>query len=164
LHANPDVRWVVAVEGVRIALLARPRGGDWLADDVLAWKRAGVQVVISTLEPAEADELGLNQEVAVCQDVGIEFVPLPIQDRGLPADGVEFSRVIDLIAAHLAAGRAVGVHCRAGIGRTSVVAACLLFRCGMDAGAVFPAIESARGRPVPDTDEQRRWVMTWATG
>jgi hypothetical protein len=38
----------------RLAIVPRPRGGDWLADEVARLKAAGVDILVSMLEPAEA--------------------------------------------------------------------------------------------------------------
>jgi protein-tyrosine phosphatase len=58
----------------------------------------------------------------------------------------------------LAEGKAVGVHCRAGIGRSSLIAAALLIQNGVSPETAFLTIQEARGCPVPDTVEQRNWV------
>jgi protein-tyrosine phosphatase len=58
----------------------------------------------------------------------------------------------------LAQGKSVGVHCRAGIGRSSLIAASLLIQAGLSAEAAFLSIQKSRGCPVPDTAEQRQWV------
>jgi hypothetical protein len=42
--------------------MLRPRGGDWLADELRDLARAGVEVVVSMLSDAEAAELELAQE------------------------------------------------------------------------------------------------------
>lgn len=34
----------------RLSIVARPRGGDWLDDEVSAWRRAGIGIVPETLE------------------------------------------------------------------------------------------------------------------
>ena len=49
----------IKIEGVRLAIAPRPRGGDWLEDDVRLLQRAGVDVIVSALTPVEAEELGL---------------------------------------------------------------------------------------------------------
>jgi len=65
------------------------------------------------------------------------------------------------IALDLNAGKAAAIHCRAGIGRSSLIAACALVCSGLDARSAFDAISKARGLTVPDTDDQRRWVTSF---
>ena len=59
---------------------------------------------------------------------------------------------------YLREGRAIAVHCRAGIGRASIIAACLLLRNGLSVAEAFEALAEARGCAVPDTQDQRTWV------
>ncbi|MGH6837668.1 MAG: hypothetical protein ACREDT_02475 [Methylocella sp.] len=54
--------------------------------------------------------------------------------------------------------KAVALHCRAGIGRSSLVAVCVLVLLGVASGTEFDLIGKARGLKVPDTEEQRDWV------
>jgi protein-tyrosine phosphatase len=61
-------------------------------------------------------------------------------------------------------GRTVVIHCRAGIGRSAVIAACALICSGQDVGTAFNEISRSRGVMVPDTDEQREWVASFAVG
>jgi protein-tyrosine phosphatase len=55
-------------------------------------------------------------------------------------------------------GKHVAVHCWAGVGRSSLIAAALLVRRGTAPEAAWARIAEARGLPVPETDEQRAWV------
>ena len=64
----------------------------------------------------------------------------------------------DLRARHRA-GHSIGVHCRMGIGRSSLLLAALLVRSGTSPEDAFQLISAARGLPVPDTDEQRQWLL-----
>jgi protein-tyrosine phosphatase len=59
-------------------------------------------------------------------------------------------------------GKATAIHCRAGIGRASVVAACTLVCLGTKPDDAFDLIAKARGIGVPDTDGQRAWVGAFA--
>ena len=146
----------------RLALLARPRGGDWLEDEVRAWRRAGVDVIVSLLTSEEIAELGLAQEAALCQANGMQFLSFPIVDRGVPSSRtatVDFVKKLDSL---LAQGKSVAVHCRQGIGRSALVAACLLVLSGVSPEVAFRRVSMARGCSVPETSEQRSWVMEFA--
>ena len=100
-------------EGVRLAITPRPRGDDWLEDDIHLLRRAGVEVVVSALTEAEANELGLLREGQCCKDNGLGFHAFPIDDRSVPSSLDEFDRLLDSITDYLRQGKAVGVHCRA---------------------------------------------------
>jgi protein-tyrosine phosphatase len=62
----------------------------------------------------------------------------------------------------LASGRNVVVHCRQGIGRTGLVAACLLVSKGESPETAVEKLSAARGVPIPETAEQRRWIDHYA--
>ncbi|NPU64421.1 protein tyrosine phosphatase [Bradyrhizobium sp. 83012] len=143
----------------RLAIAARPRAEDWLADDIAGWARDGIVVVASLLEPAEADELGLQREAALCGAHGMAFVSFPIPDRGLPERRDAAQQLAGDLAAWLTDGADVLIHCRAGIGRSAVIAACVMIRLGVDAADALDRIAAARGVRVPDTEAQGRWVM-----
>jgi protein-tyrosine phosphatase len=143
----------------RIAIVARPRGGDWLCDELDALSREGIDVLVSMLTEEETDELGLHREAEECDAVAIKFVNLPILDRSVPSDKDSFLRTLEHLAEMVRAGRSLGVHCRASIGRSSVLAVSILVRLGWDAAKAFCAVESARGCSIPDTPEQRQWVI-----
>ena len=42
--------------------MARPRGGDWLADEMRALSEAGADILVSALTTDEANELDLARE------------------------------------------------------------------------------------------------------
>jgi hypothetical protein len=81
----PVLFWMVGPWRGRLAIAARPRGGDWLEDEIGGWRRAGVDVVVSLLESEEADQLELHDEPRATQAIGIRFISFPIPDRGVPA-------------------------------------------------------------------------------
>ena len=91
----------------------------------------------------------------------MEFISFPIPDRGVPRSGREAAALARTLAARLGEGKAVAIHCRAGIGRSSLVAACALVCSGSDPETAFDSITKARGLLVPDTDGQREWVMAF---
>jgi len=150
-------------EAVRLAITPRPRGYDWLADDIRLLRRAGVDVLVSALTRTEAQDMGLREESQCCQNNGLEFLSFPIEDRSVPASFSEFDGLVNSVTEHLRNGRAVGVHCRAGIGRSAMIVASALIRDGLSVDSAFRAIQEARGCPVPNTPEQRQWVETYSS-
>jgi protein-tyrosine phosphatase len=148
----------IKTDGVRLAIMARPRGREWLLDDIRFLQRAGVDVIVSALTAAENEELGLIEERQCCQETGVRFVSFPIEDRSVPSSSGEFKELIDSVVDYLRNGKSVAVHCRAGIGRSSMIVASVLIRNGLSSESAFSAIEESRGCSVPDTPEQRQWV------
>lgn len=150
--------WIHKSRDGRLAVMPRPRGGDWLEDEIQSLRLAGVDALVSLLTTAEIAELGLTDESAICERQGILYIAFPIADRQVPASPETTIELVHTINALLNQGKGVTIHCRAGIGRSSVIAACVLVQQGMSTAEAFEAITHARGIQVPDTEEQRDWV------
>src|SRR5215510_13579008 len=101
-----DIHWIEVPAAGRLAIMARPRAGDWLEDEIAGWRAAGIDIVVSLLEPAEIEELGLHQEPGLCRDQGMEFLSFPIPDRGVPSSASEAAALARHLAAGIAAGKA----------------------------------------------------------
>jgi len=160
--ANHGICWIAWQSPGRLGIMARPRAGDWLEDEIRGWRQAGVDLVVSLLELEEISDLGLQNEAGLCHGNGIDFVALPIPDRGVPASHGDARSIARDIVVRCAAGQSVAVHCRAGIGRSSVIAGCALVLAGMTAEDALAALSAARGLRVPDTDGQRDWLIGFA--
>jgi protein-tyrosine phosphatase len=156
------IHWVMDIEPHRLGLMARPRGAEDLRNEVEAWRLAGIGSVVSLLEASEIRELELREESVLCTEYGIEYRSFPIPDRGAPASLRELSALIDELHARLLAGKAVAIHCRAGIGRTGLVAGCLALRLGVASNKVFNLLSRSRGVPMPDTKAQLEWFEKYA--
>lgn len=145
-----------------LAIVPRPRGGDWLLDEARVWRESGFDEIVSLLTAGEVTEFALNQEEQCCKEYGIQFRSFPIPDRGVPASVNGFAHFVQEIEKAVNAGKKIGLHCRQGIGRSSLMAAALLMSAGESPEAAWEAIRVARGCPVPDTIEQRNWVKDFA--
>ncbi len=146
----------------RFAITPRPRGGDWLEDEVSNWREAGLDVVVSLLTQDEVAEFNLDKEEALCQSYGIRFISFPVPDRGTPGSGEEFPSLVRGLLCVLNEGKSVAVHCRQGVGRSALLAACLLVASGGKTENAFRQISGARGCVVPDTEDQKEWVKAFA--
>jgi protein-tyrosine phosphatase len=155
---HPQVFWIDRIGAGLVGIMPRPRGGDWLDGEIRSLAEAGVNVLVSLLTADEVAELELQDEERLCDDCGVRFISFPIQDRGVPFSISDARRTIGLILTELRAGKTVAVHCRMGIGRSALVAACLLKSQGIGVDEAFAMISRARGFSVPDTDEQKVWV------
>ena len=94
----------------------------------------------------------------------------PIPDHGVPRAPEHMAEIQAELDAALARGRRVYVHCRAGIGRTGTVVACHLIEQGLTPDAALIRLNelwqdnerSATWPDVPETDEQRDYILGWS--
>lgn len=142
----------------RLALMPRPRGEDWLEDEISNWKRQGVTQIVSALTSTEIADLNLSSEETLCARAGVLYRSFPIQDRSVPDDPVAFASFLREVNAAVAEGAFVAVHCRMGIGRSGMIVAALLVLRGLTVRDAFDVVSRARGLQVPDTPEQVEWV------
>ncbi|MFD7867702.1 protein-tyrosine phosphatase family protein [Streptomyces sp. NPDC059783] len=140
----------------RLSTMARPRGGDWLETEMAALKDAGADVLVCALTEPERAELGLADEPRSATAAGLRFVALPVPDLSVPDHAAVLPALRDL-RRQRREGAHIVVHCRAGIGRSSLLAAAVLILDGVDPDTAWSGIQRARGLSVPDTREQRAW-------
>ena len=160
---SPKLYWIDSPWKGKLAISARPRGGDWLEDDVKGWRKAGISAVVSLLTPEELPDLGLSDEKKLSEGESLRFVSLPIPDRGIPASNTVASSVLRSVQQALETGENVAIHCRQSIGRSGMIAAALLTARGVSPSEALHQVSVARGLEVPETEAQRAWVMQMAT-
>jgi protein-tyrosine phosphatase len=153
-----EVYWIEAPLGGRLGIMARPRAGDWLCDEIAGWASDKIDVVVSLLEPTEIEELELGEEANFCRERSIDLISFPIADRSVPTSLPRTAELARLLAEKINEGKAIAVHCRAGIGRSALLAGCVLVTLGTEAELALALISNARRLNVPDTEEQQRWL------
>ena len=153
--------WIQNSPELRIAIVMRPQGGDWLEHELRRIKQGGIKTIVSMLEPLESRWLGLDEEENTARQVGLEFLSYPIPDTYVPADVPGFRAFAADLAKRLSAGEAIGFHCRGCIGRATIASACALVHLGWSAPKALDAIRAARGVWVPDTPEQEAWILAY---
>ena len=157
------VFWIAGPWRGRLGIVPRPRGGEWLDDETRAWREAGIDVVVSLLEPSEEADLDLTGESASATASGLDFRPFPIPDLGVPKSREAMAELADQIVAALGSGKTVTVHCRQGIGRSALMAAAALISGGLNAETAVGVIRQSRGLEVPETPMQQRWISDFSS-
>ena len=139
---------------------------------------AGISCLINLMEEDEINYLGspfmpyqpLLERIASSRGLRVKCRRFPIRDLSIPSID-QMSQILDSIDEALGAGQPVYVHCLGGIGRTGTVVGCYLLRHGL-AGPenVLQHIAELRKdtpelyyRRSPETEEQRRFVLEWAS-
>jgi hypothetical protein len=148
---------------VHLATMSRPRGGDWLADEMRELAAAGVSILVSLLTDSEAAALGLTDEAAEATDAGISFPQLPTPDLHVPDRAAVLGLAAEL-QFRLAEGASIAIRCRMGIGRSSTLAAAILVLEGIQPADSWQRIASAWGLEVPDTPAQRAFIDNLTAG
>ena len=155
----PDIYKVELIGSGSLSVMAKPVSGEWIEDEFSNISMFGIDRIVSLLESHEVYDLGLEMEKALAEKNGMEFISYPIPDRGLPNSIDDFLRFTKRLYNEAAGGLNTVVHCRAGIGRTGMIAAGVLLHCGFDPIDAFDLISKKRGVAVPDTQEQIDWVV-----
>ena len=156
-----EIFWIGGNPRPPLAIVLCPDGPESLQRDMLQLRQGGIETVVSLLEEDEARWLGLAEEAHSATQAGLRFLSFPIRDVSVPADMDAFRDFVKGLAERLRAGEKIGVHCRGSIGRSTITAACALIHLGWKPQAALNAIEAARGCPVPNTEEQRRWILRY---
>lgn len=157
------VFWIAGPWAGRLGIVPRPRGGEWLEDETRAWRKAGVDVIISLLKPQEEAELALTRESALSAANGLEFRSFPIPDLGVPDSSESAAELTHHIVDALHSGKNVVIHCRQSIGRSGLIAAAALILDGQDAEAAVQRVARARGLDIPETHAQREWLSDFSS-
>ena len=141
-----------------LSIVLRPRGGDWLQDDLHTLNRVGVNVLVSMLTLEEEEELGLATERACCSTAGMDYLSVPIADLGIPTDSATFEGAVRKVVAALQLGHSVAVHCRMSIGRSGMLTCATLVALGFPIDDAISTVSRARGLEVPGPPQQRQWL------
>src|SRR5690349_5434996 len=100
-----ELYWVDGPWRGKLAMAARPRGGDWLEDDLSGWKQEGIDTVLSLLTPEEEKDLDLRQEAGEAKRLGMEFASFPIPDRQIPKSEARWSDILERVTRTLTEGQ-----------------------------------------------------------
>lgn len=160
---------VIALAGMAGKLLLCPCPGRWgnaadetdlgaVARDLQVLADAGADAVLSLVE---AEELpgGRAPYAAAVAATRMSWVHLPIRDFGTP--DAEFERAWRELAvlARLAAGETWAIHCRAGLGRTGLIASRLLIEAGYLPEAAIARIRAEHAAGAVETQAQSDYLF-----
>jgi len=158
------IYWIGLDGPGRLGISRKPDGGEALEGQMAHLAERGVDQVVSLLEPAEAADLGLADEGGAAERHGMGFYNFPITDHGVPANAAYYRRVASAVERRLNAGQTIVIHCRAGLGRAPSLAIAALIEAGLHPDEAILRVGKARGRPVPETDEQLAFIREFAAG
>jgi protein-tyrosine phosphatase len=140
-------------------VMAAPRPRQ-LHNHIRYLKMQGITKVLCLMEPLEMEHLGLDEEEKWCLGENLKFENFPITDHSITTT----DRVKELaprLLQEIKSGENMVVHCYAGIGRTGLVASCILIEHGMSAKEAMALISDKRQLSVPETQEQVDFVLSY---
>lgn len=155
----PTTYKVIEIEKGTLSVMAKPVPGEWIEEEFSGLKRLGIDKIVSLLESFEQCDVGLEKEEMLCIKNGMEYSSFPIPDRGLP-NTLQAKKFSKELYTEICNGKHIVIHCRAGIGRTGIIAGAVIVNTGITALEAFTLISEARGVQVPDTEEQENWLKS----
>lgn len=163
----PNSHWI---EPGRLLAGEHPSGPDDKATRKRLGKllAAGIDCFLDLTDPGELDSYQPLLS-AVRGGESVLYLRRPIRDHGVPKSDAAMQEILDALARALAEGRSVYLHCRAGIGRTNLVAGCWIAGSGAGGEAALVRLNAAwRGNArsrnwptIPETPEQADFVRRW---
>lgn len=152
---------VLHVGAARLGLSACP-APVMLGQDVAAWQGWGAKHVLTLLPEAELRQLGLTGLGVAVRGAGMFWHRLPVQDYGVPDKAAMacWDRLSPLLNRALDGGEPVLVHCRAGLGRSGMIAALLLCERGLPPDRAMAVVRAARPFAI-ETQAQVLWLRAW---
>lgn len=137
-------------------------GTPWMRDlgiDIRSLRNWGASTVITLIEHHEFDILHVPHLGQAIQAAGMEWIHLPIRDVSIPDDNFSklWANVSLNLQRRLAQGERIVFHCRAGLGRTGLVAALLLLDHGWAALSAIREVRRARPGAIM-TKKQEKYI------
>jgi len=139
-------------------------------DRLRRFLEAGITCFIDLTELDESPAYETRLPFATPLGRRIEYLRQPITDHGIPADRETMGRILALLDGALESGHCVYLHCRAGIGRSAMVAGCWLAERNPGGGEAAlielgdywqQCRQSHSWSQVPETSEQAEFVRSW---
>jgi protein-tyrosine phosphatase len=127
-----------------------------LTDDLADLQAAGIGAVLSLTPMGELARLGVDMLPREAQRMGLRHHLLPIEDFGV-ADAEAVAEALWFVDAAFAREDGVLVHCRAGIGRSGMLAATILVHNGAPPEEAITVVRRARPGAM-ETEAQERFV------
>ena len=175
-HRDEDGRPIRRSLKQDLARLRAPSGGgdcdNSLPQGQSRSNGLGCQCLVCLLNTYELRTIGIRCDYAgAVREAGMDFISFPIIEGAASATGgaamdvaLAAREVVDPVVARLRCGQTVVMHCRGGVGRAGMLAACVLLRvsaasCATDAVAL---VRQRRCRRAVETSRQNDFVRAYS--
>jgi protein-tyrosine phosphatase len=129
--------------------------------DLASLQGAGVRRLVLLVDDEELRRWGEPDIVERAAPYGIEVVRHPIADGGVPGSPQAMAQVIADVDAGLRQGN-VAIACMAGIGRSGLVAACVLVARGVPPDEAIGEVRARRHPSAVESSAQEAFVRRYA--
>jgi len=169
------IDYLAIPRGGRIAMTHCPgrntvdaRGRQWqriLSDDLAAIHSVNISTVVSLISLSEMTKLGVPDLPTQVVQHKLQWLQLVIEDFGTPdLNALEsWQQIKENVLAALARRETVLLHCAAGLGRTGMMAACLLVACGQTPETAIEQVRTARPGTI-ETEAQAAFIYNVRQG
>lgn len=118
-------------------------------------------VLVSLIEEPEFAELGIPDLRERAEALGMRSRWFPIPDFHAPTSMAALSQLVSTILTDLQQGDRVVLHCKAGLGRSGLVAACCLVASGYDSHTALAQVRQARPGTI-ENETQEAFIAAFA--
>ena len=138
--------------------------GEWdrdMDEDLARLREAyGASMLVSLCEPQELAFLRIADLWHRAREVGLQVEAYPFPDGGVPPSRAWLFPLIDALLWAASEGRTVVIHCRGGLGRSGLVAACALVARDKPAAEAMAIVRAAR-RGAIERDVQEEFIRAF---
>jgi len=128
----------------RLLLHSMPGRYEMLESVWTQVRNEGVHAIVCLAERDELHEKSSEYAHALAADtVPCPVIVFEVPDRGAPEDREEFWALANDIANRLQSGEAILIHCAGGVGRTALLAVCVLLALGEAVSNARSAVSQA---------------------
>ena len=147
----------IPVPGTSGTLFLGPIPGDEETLDRIA--SSGIDAVLTLATAEELVELGVPGIRDILLRHSVSWTHFPIRDFDIPsdADTKAWSSLETILSERLKTGGAILIHCRAGFGRSGMIAARLLMACGSTPDDAIRIVRNSRPGTI-ETPAQLDWA------
>ena len=151
MHQHPySVLTTTAVQGQLIFTPCPGTKDASVAEALDTLKAAGASALLTLMPTEELSQNEVENLPEQCQQHGIEWFHLPVEDDQAPAEPFQaaWEANRERIKQLLTEGKNIAIHCKGGSGRTGLIAAQLLIECAVPFREAVSEVQALRPRAI----------------